>query len=114
MQVNMKNSLARARAVIDDHAVTFFIKSFFCCDLVCREEQMADKFSVNISHALNVGNVFSGDHKDMHRSLGVDIFKRDHMQVFINDPGRDLFINNPAKNAAGSLISISLLVQRSF
>jgi len=35
MQVNMKNALARAGAIVDHRTVSFFNKALVCCDLCC-------------------------------------------------------------------------------
>lgn len=63
MEVDMEHGLARAGAVIDDHAIAFYIQSFFICDLLCCEEQVSNEFPVCLGHAVNLWDVSLGNNK---------------------------------------------------
>jgi len=95
----MKNSLSRAMAVVDDHAVAVFIEPFLGRDGFCNKEQMSDQFPVGNSDGMNVRNMLFRDDQRMDRRLRIDIFKGDGKVVFMDDTRSDFLLNDPAKDA---------------
>ena len=62
MQVNMKNRLARTGTIIDNGTISLFNKTLFCSDLCCCKKEVAHKFTIDLCHGLNIGQMFFGDH----------------------------------------------------
>lgn len=77
MKMEMEHRLAGSSSVIDNHSIAFCIEAFVFCNFSCGEEEMADEFPISLGHAVNIDNMFFGNHECMHRRLGVYILKRD-------------------------------------
>lgn len=95
----MENRLSGIMAVIDDHPVTAFIKTAFGGDGLCNKEHVPDELTVCDNETVNIGNMFFRHDERMNRRLGIDVLKRDHEFIFVDDCCGDLFSDDLAKQA---------------
>ena len=99
MKMNVEYGLSGVNAVIDDHAVSAFVKTALRSDRFGDKEQVADKIPVGSGNSMNVGDMFFGDNEEMDGRLRIEVFKRENQLVLVDNGRGDLFFDDPAKNA---------------
>ena len=98
MEMNVEDGLSRVKTVIDDHAVSALIKPLLGSNGFGYIEQMSDELPVGNGNGMNIYDMFFRDDQGMHRCLGIDVLKGNGIIVFVDNPRRDLFLYNFAKN----------------
>jgi len=100
VQVQVKYSLARAGAVIDDQAKGIGHAQLFG-DPARRQHQVTQQCLVLLGGVYQAGNTPLGDDQDMYRRLGTDVVYGDAVLVLVEELTGDLAADNLAKNSIG-------------
>lgn len=85
VQVQVKHRLTRARAGVDDGAITVFGQTFQRGNTGRCVQQTADNGSVMRGSVIERGNVRARNHQNMRRGLRVKVPKRDGIIIAVND-----------------------------
>ena len=89
MQMKMKDGLSRAAAIVENGAIAgeqiAFLGEFRCNQLQFPEHRLIFRGGI-----VQRGKMFSRADQNVRRSLRVDIFKRKHLFIFINEFRRNL------------------------
>ncbi len=75
VEMEMEHRLTGPAPVIDNHSIPFFVKAFVLCNFSRGEKEMADQFPIGFGHTVDLGKMLFGNHEQMHRCLGINIFK---------------------------------------
>lgn len=96
MQVQMEYRLPGIGAVVDDQPEGVF-NAQLPRHFPCRQQQVPEQGLVGILRIGQSRNFLLGNHQYMGGRLGIDIPEGEAMCVFINNIGRNLSGNDPAK-----------------
>lgn len=102
MNVQVLHGLSSIGAGVDDGAIAV-VKALLCRDLRRSGEQLAEEcggFAAELTGVEQTRDVFAGDDQNMHGRLRIDIRKRNHILILVDQFGRDGSVDDFAKQAA--------------
>lgn len=96
--MKMGYGLACTFATVGHEAEARAVQTFVSCNDLCGGKKVRGRIGTGVKphHRTDMG---PGNEKDMDRGLGVNVFKRQHMLVFIDFSCGDLPIRYGAENA---------------
>src|SRR4029077_2333305 len=100
VQVQMKNRLARAGAVVEHSAIPREQEEFLG-QLARRHLQLAEQRLVARLGVVQRGEMFLRAKENVRRRLRVDVFKGEHVVILIDELRGNLFRRDFAKQAVG-------------
>jgi len=80
----MHHSLSTLLTTIDDDPISIIGETLLFCQLGGYVMDMANQGPIIFLDAVDVWDVLARDDQQMHRSLGVDVFKGYHLLIGIN------------------------------
>jgi hypothetical protein len=86
VEMKMKHRLSSTLTIIDHHAVTAGLETFFLSDLSGGKKQMPDKLSVRFGHAVNIGDMIFWNNKRVGWRLRVNILESHDVIILKENP----------------------------
>jgi hypothetical protein len=86
-------------AGVDDQPIASFLEPSLQSNLSGFQQEVAQQRLVRRPGFGQAGDRLLGDDQDVHGGLRADIVKGEDLVIFINDPGRNLAVDDPLKNA---------------
>src|SRR5262249_8280552 len=97
MVMQMEHRLSGMRAAIDYHTKTFFGDSQVLGQFRGYTKNLPDNRSIFRTEIQNRSDMFSWHDQNVHRRLGTDILKSDHIRILVNQFPLDFSLYNAAK-----------------
>jgi hypothetical protein len=88
--MEMRDGFAAVRTVVDDQTKAGFLHSHQCSHLGCLQEQMPQQYRIRRCCLADAGDGLLRDEQHVHRRLGINVVKRQHEVVFVNNLCRNL------------------------
>jgi hypothetical protein len=93
VEVEMGDGLASIASDVHDNAVPI-LEAEFLCEVADRQEQLTQEGAIVVTGMGDRLDLLFRDDQDMDGRLGIDVVECQNLVVFIDDAGRDFFIDD--------------------
>ena len=99
--MEVRNRFSSIGAVVDDEAISSFVKLALSCDTLCSGKKIGKDRMVFGGNGAVAGMMFFGDEKDVGRGLGSNVAEGKDVIVFIEDVGLSFPVDDLFKDRFG-------------